>query len=163
MVSSGLPRAAAWVFSWLQRGGRYEALAAGPLELAERCTSQPPLHRLTAVYIIRPTARRTTHSRRSTPRHFSDPSRSSPRPSPPQSADELKHLLFQPRLKQRLSFWFLPRFHRPTQRGARSKADKCNEIQNLRAILRGWGVGGAEVQQFVTISDRMSWPLQLKQ
>lgn len=48
-------------------------LATGPLELANRCNSQPMLHHLTTFYIIRQTAQQTTHSHRSTPDHVKLP------------------------------------------------------------------------------------------
>lgn len=155
-------------------------LATGPLELANRCNSQPMLHHLTTFYIIRQTAQQTTHSHRSTPDHVKLPvtlpspqatrlrfdwllgeggreGRGGARINTKAETPNLFSLLF-------ICLFFAHSSHR-TRRRCRSpkrvlvvrKADKCNEIQNLRAAR------GAEVRQFVTISDRMSWPLQLKQ
>lgn len=65
--------------------GHYQALlcahiklATDPLELANRCNSQPVLHHLAAVYIIRQTARPTTRSRCSAPDGINYLSQSSP-------------------------------------------------------------------------------------
>lgn len=145
-------------------------LATGPLELANHCNSQPVLHHLTTFYIIRQTAQQTTHSHRNTPDHIN---------YSPQPSDSL--WLRYPKLKYLLQSNYMNTFSaqfevlftlitfvflilhtkllllsKPKLVDSK-KADKCNEILNLRATQ------GAEVQQFVTISDRMSWPLQLKQ
>lgn len=53
-------------------------LATDPLELANRCNSQPVLHHLAAVYIIRQTARPATRSRCSAPDRINYLSQSSP-------------------------------------------------------------------------------------
>lgn len=141
-------------------------LAAGPLELANRCNSQPMLHHLTAFYIIRQTAQQTTHSHRSTPDHINYLSHSSPQPSRSLQLAGihciyLKYYKSLSSANQQLAFsdpLCRMLFYCPIPKVVDSKkVDECNEIQNLRVAQ------GAEVQQFVTISDRMSWPLQLKQ
>lgn len=144
-------------------------LATGPLELANHCNSQPVLHHLTTFYIIRQTAQQTTHSHRNTPDHINYLSTAvrltlievSQTQIP--IAEELhKHVSSALVLFPLITFVLLILhaklllLSKPELVDGK-KADKCNEILNLRAVQ------GAEVQQFVTISDRMSWPLQLKQ
>lgn len=151
-------------------------LATGPLELANHCNRQPVLHHLTTFYIIRQTAQQTTHSHRSTPDHINYLSHSSPQPSHSRrwASSHIwtkTHTLIAKQtflspvwglifINHHFPFRFFPpntfSLSMP-KRVDGKKVDKCDEIQNLRAIQ------GAEVQQFVTISDRMSWPLQLKQ
>lgn len=155
-------------------------LATGPLELANHCNSQPMLHHLTTFYIIRQTAQQTTHSHRSTPDHINYLSHSSPQPSDSldwlTATDSEKNWDTKCKANYKNTFlnpiWILISInhHLPLQFSSpytfllskpklvdSKEEDKCNEILNLRAMQ------GAKVQQFVTISDRMSWPLQLKQ
>lgn len=145
-------------------------LATGPLELANHCNSQPVLHHLTTFYIIRQTAQQTTHSHRYTPHHINYLSTAvrltlieASGTQIPIAGIYINTFSAQFEVLFPLITFVFPILHtkllllsKPELVDSK-KADKCNEILNLRAVQ------GAEVQQFVTISDRMSWPLQLKQ
>lgn len=106
-------------------------LATDPLELANHCNSQPVLHHLAAVYIIRQTARPATRSRCSTPDHINYLSQSSP------GAAQIT-----PTRTPHGYFLSIPLGFRPN---GREEADKCNEIQNLRAITEGGQSRGAAI------------------
>lgn len=142
-------------------------LATGPLELAKRCGSQPALRHLTAVCIIRPTAQPTTRSHTSLHPGSHQPPVTAVSGATRKMPSHVQHgFTPPPPTLHKFQFRILV-FSISVLLGKRSdkrsqKAEKCNEILNLRAITGGWR-GGAEVQQFVTISDRTSWPLQLKQ